>query len=110
MTMTAINVVKDAYKLPDFVCRGYLSDLSDEELLVRPVAGANHIAWQLGHLIASERKFLESIRQGSMPALPSGFADRHSSQTASSDRADDFLTKADYFRLYDSIRGGTLAV
>ena len=31
----------------------YLGDLSDADLLVRPVPGANHIAWQIGHVISS---------------------------------------------------------
>ena len=36
------------------VSEQYLSDLTDADLLVRPVPGANHIAWQLGHLIQAE--------------------------------------------------------
>ena len=33
-----------------------VSDLSDAELLVRPVPQANHIAWQLGHLILQDSR------------------------------------------------------
>lgn len=29
----------------------YLDDLTDGDLLIRPVPGMNHVAWQLGHLI-----------------------------------------------------------
>ena len=39
----------------DIVVNVYLEDLKPDELLVRPAPKANHIAWQLGHLIASER-------------------------------------------------------
>ena len=36
------------------LARLLVSDLSDADLLVRPVPQANHIAWQLGHLILQE--------------------------------------------------------
>jgi len=42
----------------------YLGDLSDADLLVRPVPNANHIAWQLGHLISSEKHLLGSQEIG----------------------------------------------
>ena len=55
----------------------YLGDLSDADLLVRPVAGANTIAWQLGHLINSEAFLLrEELPDAVYPELPAGFADR----------------------------------
>ena len=41
------------------------ADLSDADLLVRPAPSANHIAWQLGHLIASERNLVEAAAPGS---------------------------------------------
>ena len=44
-----------------------LDGLSDTELLLRPVDGANHLAWQLGHLVASEHRLGEMITTGSMP-------------------------------------------
>ena len=43
----------------------FLSDLSDADLLVRPVPSANHIAWQLGHLITSECHLCKQV-----PVLP----------------------------------------
>ena len=54
--MTAKDVLKNALKSNHEILSMYLSDLSDADLLVRPAPGANHIAWQLGHLIYSERK------------------------------------------------------
>ncbi|MCH6552310.1 MAG: DinB family protein, partial [Planctomycetes bacterium] len=48
------------------ITRKYLDDVTDEELLVRAVPGSNHLAWQLGHLVASERSLLEAIG----PAVP----------------------------------------
>ena len=55
--ITAMNA-RDAIKLninsANMICQGYLADLTDAELLIRPVPGANHIAWQLGHLLVGE--------------------------------------------------------
>ena len=33
----------------DFIVNGYLADLTPGEMLTRPVPGANHTAWQVGH-------------------------------------------------------------
>ena len=44
--------------LPTFVAQTYLADLSDDDLFIRPHEKANHIAWQLGHLITSEYNLL----------------------------------------------------
>ncbi len=46
------------------VIKMYLDDLSDADLLQRPGAGCNHLAWQLGHLISSECGLIESIAPG----------------------------------------------
>ena len=83
----------------DFMVESYLSDITPQEMLVRPAAGANHLAWQLGHLISAETRLVEAAAPGSMPALPDGFAERHSKDTASSDNPADFLSKDEYLKL-----------
>ena len=88
----------------DMVVEAYLKDLAPEELLARPTPGANHIAWQLGHLIASERYFGDKIVPGKMDALPAGFAERHKKATAASDAAGDFLSKDEYLRIGRDVR------
>lgn len=93
----------------DGVVRGYLSDLADSDLLIRAVPGINHIAWQLGHLIASEHSLIEGGCPGSMPALPAGFAEKHSKETSGSDNPADFLTKEEYLKVMAEQRAGTLA-
>ena len=93
----------------DKVAGSYLTDLTDAELLVRPVAGANHIAWQLGHLVAAERDLIEMVVPGSMPKLPAGFKEKHSKEKATSDDPQAFCTKAEYLKLLKEQRDGTLA-
>jgi uncharacterized damage-inducible protein DinB len=94
----------------DFLVQGYLADLTDAELLARPCKGANHIAWQLGHLIAAERHLIEQAAPGKMPALPAGFAERHKKETAALDDAKAFLTKAEYLALAKQIRAAALDI
>jgi hypothetical protein len=94
----------------DAVVDAYLQDLAPQELLVRPVPGANHLAWQLGHLIASERYLVDKAVPGKMPALPDGFAERHKKETSTLDGAESFLSKEEYLRLRKDVRASTLRV
>ena len=73
--MNARQALKESMDSPTMIAKAYLEDLSDADLLIRPVEGANHIAWQLGHLISSEHNMIEMVCPGSMPALPDGFAE-----------------------------------
>ena len=54
----------------------HLADLTDAELMQRPVPQANHVNWQLGHLIAAETGMLGKAG-AKMNELPAGFADRY---------------------------------
>jgi uncharacterized damage-inducible protein DinB len=107
--MDSRGAIQIGIQCSDQIVQGYLSDLTDAELLVRPVPGINHIAWQLGHLIASEHGMLSAAFPGSMPALPAGFAEKHSKETAASDNPADFLTKAKYLELMTEQRQAALA-
>jgi len=108
--MGTATVIKPMLDVQMHVAKMYLEDLSDADLLVRPVPGANHIAWQLGHLIESERVLVDAACPGSMPPLPQGFAERHSTEKAQSDNPADFLSKSEYLRLMDEQRSATLAL
>jgi uncharacterized damage-inducible protein DinB len=87
----------------------YLTDLSDEDLLVRPVPGANHTAWQLGHLISSEIGLLAPLIGASYPQLPAGFREQHEKQTAAVEPPRGFLKKDEYLKLFGQVREATLA-
>jgi hypothetical protein len=106
--MNVTEVLKANLSSPDMICRRYLDDLKDSDLLVRAVPNSNHIAWQLGHLIVAERSMMEELFPGSMPALPAGFAEKHSKDMATSDDPKGFLKKDEYLKLYDQVRSGTL--
>jgi uncharacterized damage-inducible protein DinB len=87
----------------------YLSDLSDADLLVRPLPGANHIAWQFGHIIDGERHLMSAIPGASYPEMPAGFSETHDMKAASSDSTKGFLTKSQYLELFNKVRAATIA-
>ena len=84
------------------ITKAYLGDITDQEMLVRAVPGSNHLAWQLGHLVASERSLLEAIGVD-VPDLPEGFAEKHDKTNIDSDDPNDFLSKSEYFTLMEQM-------
>lgn len=87
----------------------YLADFTDAELLARPVPGANHAAWQVGHLILAERFICSEIPGFSYPELPAGFAEAHGKERAASSEAAGWLTRTGYEALFRATREATLS-
>jgi len=107
--MNAKDAIRRSIVSTDMIVDSYLNDMTDAELMVRSIPGVNHIAWQLGHLIASEHNLIEEVMPGSMPALPAGWAEKYTKETASIDDPKAFHTKAEYLRVMKEQRAGTLA-
>lgn len=107
--MQASDAIKQSYNLSHMVLNSYVGDLSDDELRMRPHAGCNHIAWQLGHLIHSEISLLDSIAPGHAVELPAGFAEKHSKENAASNDSGDFHTRDEYMSLFAKIKDATFA-
>ncbi len=106
--MTPQDVFQQSVESGHAFMRSQLGDLSDADLLVRPVPGANHIAWQLGHLIAGTHRMLTALGQKG-PALPAGFQEAYTRETAASDDPAKFLKKAEYLALADQMKAASLA-
>ena len=102
------DAIRTTFEMSDLLVEAYLADLTPQELLTRPAPDANHVAWQLGHLIASERHLVEAGVPGSMPPLPAGFEERHGEDMARSDNPADFLSKEEYLKLAQDVRAATL--
>jgi uncharacterized damage-inducible protein DinB len=105
--MNASTAIRKALESTHRVLTMYLGDLSDADLLVRPVPGANTIAWQVGHLIRSESMAAKHIPAAKYPELPAGFADRHDNKRAGDD-GPGLATKAVYLDLFAKAREATL--
>ncbi|MBU0640863.1 MAG: DinB family protein [Planctomycetes bacterium] len=106
--MTRIDELKATAAFCRMVTNMYLQDLSDADLLMRPVPSANHIAWQLGHLICSERQMMSALGH-EMPELPAGFEKAHDKEAAKSDDPANFPSKDQYIALMEKQRNVTMA-
>ena len=108
--MNSIALLTAALESSKKMLAWIVSDFSDADLLVRPVPEANHMAWQLGHLITAERHIiLEQLPSAKFPDLPAGFDAAHSKETASSDNAAGFLKLAEYLEQLEATRAVTIA-
>lgn len=105
--MNAAQAIQATAATSDMIVQSYLGDLEDADLMRRPHAGCNHLAWQIGHLIASECNLLNMLKPDAAPELPEGFADQHSKEQAGDDDPAHFHTKAEYLDLYAKVRKAT---
>jgi hypothetical protein len=108
--MTGKQAIASALKSTGHMMSLYLGDLSDADLLVRPVPGANHIAWQLGHLIQAESYLVkQAVPNAVYPELPAGFAQAHSPEAAKVESTQGYLKKDEYMGLFQKVRAATMA-
>lgn len=91
--MTAIELIADACARSLELLKMTVGDFSDADMMARPCPGANHAAWQIGHLVCSETRMINACRPGTMPELPAGFAEKFTGKTAASDDRAAFATK-----------------
>jgi DinB superfamily len=110
LLMKATQTLETALNSTQFLLNQFVSDLSDADLLVRPVDKANHIAWQIGHLINSEIGLVRSqLPDAVYPELPAGFAEQHSQNKAGQESTTGFGTKEQYLGLFNRVREATKA-
>ncbi len=106
--MNAIDVLRSTYGTSMMVLKTYVGDLENADLMKRP-EGCNHLAWQLGHLIASEAMLLEQLVPGAAMALPEGFAEQHGKEATGDDEPTHFHTKDEYLALFEKSQAATFA-
>jgi hypothetical protein len=109
--LNGIEVIKASLAGTQFMLKWFIDDLSDADLLVRPVPNANHAAWQIGNVIGGDIHLLkdQEIPGAVFPELPDGFMDQHGPKGAKEESPEGFLTKAEYLDLLDKVRGATIA-
>jgi hypothetical protein len=102
--MDAKQAIESAMNSGLTVLNKYVGDLDDADLMERPGPGCNHIAWQLGHLIASESFLVNLVCPGQGASLPEGFAEKHGKDKCGVEDRAQFLSKDEYLKLYDQVR------
>jgi hypothetical protein len=108
--MQAKEAVKIALTSTQNMLPMYLADLSDADLLARPVPAANHIAWQLGHLINSEKKLVQQqLASATYPEIPAAVVEKDTKEASKQDPPTGFRTKAEYLDLFTKVRNATVA-
>src|SRR5260370_8830239 len=99
--MNAKEAIRTSLKTSQSMLPMFLNDLSDADILVRPVPSANHIAWQLGHLIASECRLGQRLPGATYPELPAGFSGQQTQHTSKNDPTHAFRTHAQHPHLFN---------
>ena len=107
--MKPSEAIKLSVDTADMITRGYLEDMSDDEMMHRLTAGCNHIKWQLGHLIAADHEMVNGCCEGAMPPLPAGFAEKYTKEASTVDDPAAFDSKADLIKLFDQQRAAAMA-
>jgi uncharacterized damage-inducible protein DinB len=102
--MNGKQAVRASMGISNYVLDAYIADLSDADLMTRPGAGCNHLAWQLGHLIVSQADIMNALKPGAAPRLPPGFREKHATEHAGSNDPAAFAAKAEYAALLSEQR------
>jgi hypothetical protein len=86
-----------------------LQDMTDAELIQRPVPAANNMLWQLGHLINAETMMVNGSAGTTIIELPAGFAERYDKKAAGENDPAKLGSKEDLLNLFSKVRGKTCA-
>jgi hypothetical protein len=108
--MNTKDAITNVLDMSDRITKAYLKDLTAADLLVRPVPGQNHIAWQLGHLLLAEKNFVDGIKPGSSPKLPTDFEEGHGRDKITIDDPSKYHSPEEYIALIDAQRAATKKV
>ena len=87
-----------------------VADMTDADLLQRPVPGSNNALWQLGHVIKAEAGMVNQAAGKTLIELPAGFADRFKRDTANVDDVAKLATKDELVALLSKVREQTAAI
>jgi uncharacterized damage-inducible protein DinB len=82
-----------------------VADMTDAELVQRPVPKANNGLWQLGHLAASDARMVNGCAAKTVIELPAGFAEKYTKQNVSIDDPAKLGAKADLLTQLENVRG-----
>jgi hypothetical protein len=107
--VNAKEVIKISLQSTGDMLTQFLGDLSDDDVLVRPVPAANNIAWQVGHLIAIEAMLRDMLPGATYPEVPAGLNACADGKTAKTAPPGGYLKKAEYVDWFKKVRSATIA-
>jgi uncharacterized damage-inducible protein DinB len=106
--MNTIDTIEYSLNSSNMFVHAYVDDLSPDDWMVRPTEGANHLAWQFGHLLTATKALAEACFPGELPELPEGFGEKYTTETSSSDNPEDFHSVDELIALYEAQRQALL--
>jgi hypothetical protein len=86
----------------------HLADLSDADLMVRPVPAANHAAWQLAHLASFDVMVADTIAPGQALGKPANLATATAKDASKSDDPAHFPKKAELLATMEAAKNITV--
>lgn len=93
------EVIAEGLKTSRLVLFRYIDDFSDTDLYVRPLPKAHTTAWQLGHLVLSERMMMKGLGCTDLIELPERFESAHAENRDYSYEEDSGFLKKHYQEL-----------
>ena len=107
--MASLEVTADVLNRNHEMLKGTLGDFSDADFYTRPCPGANHPAWQIGHLILSETHMVSAMDPKAAEKLPDGFDKKFTKETAGKDDPAFFGSKSQLMGQFAKTRAATIA-
>jgi uncharacterized damage-inducible protein DinB len=107
--MTQIELAADLAQRSQGMLMMTLADFSDADFFVRPCPGANHAAWQLGHLAASEASIINGVKPGANTTVSEEFASKFKKENSTKDDVAFFPSKAAILEQLAKTRAATIA-
>jgi hypothetical protein len=107
--LTEIQLIANLLRRDVEMVKATLADFSDADMLVRPCPGANHAAWQIGHLVGAESRMANAVQEGAVPMPPADFEQKFKKETANIDDPEFFPKKAALLEFLSKTREATIA-
>lgn len=107
--MTINELIYDVLARNVEMTKATVADFSEADMVARPCPGANHTAWQLGHLTNSEVNLVNMVTPGASPALPESFSGKFKKENAKIDDPKFFPPKEELLSRLSSARAATIA-
>ncbi|HEY7117109.1 MAG TPA: DinB family protein [Tepidisphaeraceae bacterium] len=103
--MTQTELMSDFLTRNGEILKLTLGDFTDDEMLARPVPGANHAAWQLGHLIGSAAYMFGAVAPGLIPENAARLGERFTGKTANVDDPAFYPKKSELLEAFAQAHG-----
>lgn len=103
MLATPNDVIAFSLKASHARFRMYLDGLKPTEFAHQPIAGANSVAWMLGHLALTDRR-IAGLLGADLPPLPAGFEERFKTTKQAAGTQTGLGDPADLLEVFDQSR------